>query len=101
VSELDEIMLDRGGLVMKAVNLGMLSGAAPRSTSNSAIVKNTFDPKLRRESWPPSLTNANPAVFLLLLNALRARHPEAFSPRPSSTKRRAAARVRAHGILVG
>jgi hypothetical protein len=78
----DAVIPDPVEVYIKAMNLGMFSGPAvePRH-SGGAIVEKKVDLAQKKQSWDLSVRGVDRGAFLILLNMLRARAPEAVSVR--------------------
>lgn len=78
----DDVIPDPVEVYIHAMNLGMFSGAgvAPRY-SGGAMVERKVDPAQKKQSWEISVRGVDRGAFLILLNMLRARAPEAVAVR--------------------
>jgi hypothetical protein len=76
----DALMPDWMGMIARAANLGMMSGAsfAPR-TSRFSIIKEEFDAAAARIRWHVKLENVDAGIFLVIINLLKARQLRSFS----------------------
>jgi hypothetical protein len=76
----DAIMPDWVELIVKAANLGMMSGMArPPWSSRATLAKKIFDRTNARMQWTLALDQVDPGMFLVILTVLCARRLDGVS----------------------